>query len=147
MYTRQQYEHELEAVDAADSCISAAVAQVDYAGRLDAFVGDYVEIASYFWDRCPVTRKKLIKPGRDVEKMADMFITLVEGQWVSGLQSKHLSAAMERVRRKLKGKLFMTRMLAQDNEASGRCDDIQNHKQPCMCRPLNLYRLANKEER
>jgi len=145
MFTRAQFEHEMEAVDAADACISAACVGADYASRLIPYQDDFVAIAEYFWDRCPITRKRLVRPGHDTRDVARVFLTLSNGERVNGFQAKLMSATLERVRRKLKGKKLGARLMMLDSKAKGNCDAPSSHTQPCQCHALNLYRLAERE--
>lgn len=146
MYTRSQYDHELEAVEAADSCISAAVAGSDYMVRLIPYADDYVNIALSFWAKCPITKKRLEQPGPDVKEVAKVFLVLSRGTQVSGLDSKRMTATLERVRRKLKGRLFNTRMMLADAGKKSNCDAPKFHTQPCQCHPRNLANLAAQQE-
>jgi hypothetical protein len=146
LYSRKQYEHQLQAVDAASSCISASIAGSDYAGRLNPYIDDYVDMVEYFWAKCPITRKKLDQPGPDVKTIATVFFSLVSGKHVGGFQGNQFEAVLERVRRKLKGKLLGTRLILMDNDKKPKCADKENHKQPCACKPLTLARLAQQAE-
>jgi hypothetical protein len=145
LYSKKQYEHDLEAVDAASSCISAAIAGSDYAGRLVPYMDDYVRLTEYFWAKCPITRKKLEAPGKDVKEVATIFLALSRGTQVGGFQAKLFEATLERVRRKLKGKLLGARLILMDGDAKPKCNDPEGHKQPCKCKALTLARLAQAQ--
>jgi hypothetical protein len=145
LMTRKLHDKYMEAIDAADGCISAAVAQSEYAGRLFPFMDDYVEISVMFWDRCPKTNKKLELPGLDVKEIAHAFNVLIIGMPISGLESFKYNRVMERCRRKVKGKLYQTRMIM-DAKKKGDCLNDEDHLQPCMCKPLRLSELAQMKE-
>jgi hypothetical protein len=134
------------AIDSAESCISAAIAGSDYAGRLLPFMDDYVEISMMFHDRCPKTHKRMDEPGRDVLETARIFNHLVLGCPLSGLSSFKFTSTLERCRRKVKGQLFMTRMIMGAKNEQSNCNDEENHRQPCMCKPLRLAELAHFED-
>lgn len=155
LYTKKQYEKELQAVEAASSCISAALAESEYVGRLNPYVDDLVAIAEYFWARCPVTRKKLEAPGPDVKEVATVFYNLYMGKPLKGMcqingmlmnSARYYETVIERCRRKLKGKLLGTRLILQDNDAKPKCMDQKNHRQPCKCKGLTLARMAEARE-
>jgi len=147
LYSKKQYEHQLEAVNAASNCISAAIAGSDYVGRLNPYIDDYVEMVEYFWAKCPVTKKKIEnEPGPDVRIVASVFFDLVQGKHFGGFQGSRHEQVLERVRRKLKGKLLGTRMILMDADKASKCNDKENHKQPCRCKPLTLARLAQAQE-
>ena len=146
MYSKKQYEHELEAIDAASNCISAAIAGSDYSERLTPFVDDFVNMTEYFWARCPITRKKLEEPGPEVKKVAQVFLTLVRGTQIGGFESQRMEAVLERVKRKLKGKLLGARLILTDNDKKPKCNDPLHHQQPCKCKALTLARLAQVQE-
>jgi hypothetical protein len=146
LYSKKQYEQQLQAVDAASNCISASIAGSDYAGRLNPYIDDYVDMTEYFWAKCPITRKKLETPGPDVKTIATVFFSLVQGKHVGGFEGNRYEAVLERVRRKLKGKLLGTRLMLMDNDSKPKCDDLKNHGQPCKCRPLTLARLAEAQD-
>lgn len=141
LMNRKRHDALMEAIDAAESCVSAAVAGSDYAGRVAHFLDDYTEISEMFWDRCPITRKKLEKPGIDVRDVARTFHRVVIGMPISGLESFRFNSTFERCRRKVKGQLFMTRMIMSEKDKKASCDD-DNHKQPCKCKPLRLFELS-----
>lgn len=145
LYSKKKYELQLQAVDAASSCISASIAGSDYMGRLDPYIDDYVEMSEYFWAKCPITRKKLDQPGPDVRTIATVFFSLVQGKNVGGFEGNRFEAVLERVRRKLKGKLLGARLILMDNDKKPKCNDTENHKQPCACKPLTLARLAQAQ--
>lgn len=141
LMTRARHDHLMESIDAAESCVSAAIAGSDYAGRVAHFLDDYTEIAEMFWLRCPITRKKMDNPGIDVRDIARCFHTVVIGCPISGLQSFKFKSAFERCRRKVKGQLFMTRMIMGEKDKKASCDD-DGHTQPCKCKPLRLFELS-----
>jgi hypothetical protein len=157
LYTKKQYEKHLQAIDAASSCISAAIAQTkEYGERLIPYHDDLIEIAEFFWARCPITRKKLEKPGPDVKDVARVFLTLVRSKnmpeivamldWPKMGAPQRMEAMMERCRRKLKGKLLGTRLILMDADKKPKCEDVDNHKQRCCCKALTLVRLAQAQE-
>lgn len=146
LYTKKQFEKHSEAIDAASSCISAAIAQTNYAERLIPFHDDFIEIAEFFWAKCPITKKKLEQPGPDVKDVAQVFFHLVQGKVLGGFQARRFEATLERCRRKLKGKLLGTRLILMDADKASKCADKENHKQPCKCRALTLARMAEAQE-
>lgn len=146
LYTRKNHDKHLEAIEAAEACISAAIAHSEYAGRIAHFIDDYVEISEMFWNRCPITRKKMDEPGNDVRDIARVFMHLHVGCPLSGLESFRFNSAMERCKRKIKGKLFQTRMVLDAKNNQSKCDDEENHKQPCACKPYNLFMLSQTSE-
>jgi hypothetical protein len=146
LYSKKQYEQQLQAVDAASNCISASIAGSDYAGRLNPYIDDYVDMTEYFWAKCPITKKKLEEPGPDVKLVASVFFDLVMGKQLGGFQGNRHEQVLERVRRKLKGKLLGTRLMLMDNDSKPKCNDPKNHEQPCKCKPLTLARLAEAQE-
>lgn len=155
LYSKKQYEHELEAVNAASSCISAAVAGSQYGGRLEPYVDDYVNIVEYFWARCPITRKKLDDRGPDAREVARIFLSLYRGDQLKGMAEingiirntpAYYESVLERVRRKLRGKSLGTRFILMDNDKKSKCNDPEHHTQPCRCKGLTLFRLAQAQE-
>ena len=154
LYTKAQYEQQSEAVEAEAACISAGIIGADYAGRLVKYIDDLAEIPTYFWARCPVTKKKLEKPGPDVKEVAKVLLTLYNGAPLAGFVSlpngtrvqtaRYYESVIERIRRKLKGKLLFTRMILADGDKRPKCNDPKNHKQPCKCKALTLANLANE---
>jgi hypothetical protein len=147
LYSKKKYEHQLEAVEAASSCVSAAIAGTKgYGTRLEPFVDDYIEMSEFFWARCPITRKKLEEPGPDVKAVARVFLALYRGKHVGGFEGNRMERVLERVRRKLKGKLLGARLILMDNDKKPKCLDLEHHKQPCFCKPMTLYRLAQEEK-
>ena len=142
LYTRALFEQHTQAVEAAKMCISAAIAGSNYAGRLNAYMDDYLDIAQFFWARCPITRKKLEQPGPDVKEIAQVFLTLTRGVHFGGFAARSIEAKLECVQRKLRGKLLGTRMILADGDKKPKCLDLENHRQPCQCKPMTLARLA-----
>lgn len=146
LYTKAQYEKHLQAVDAASSCISAAIAQSQYANRLVPYQDDFIEIAEFFWGRCPITRKKLEEAGPDVKEVAKVFFHLVQGKTMGGFEARRFEATLERCRRKLKGKLLGTRLILLDRDKESNCNDKENHTKGCKCKGLTLARMAAAQE-
>lgn len=147
LYTKKQFEKHSEAIDAASSCLSAAIARSDYGIRLEPFQDDFIEISEMFWAKCPITKKKLELPGPDVKEVATVFLYLVRGtKGLGGFQSQRFEAILERCRRKLKGKLLGTRLILMDNDGKPKCSDKKNHKQPCMCKALTLANMAQAQD-
>lgn len=140
MYGKAQYELELKALDAADACISAAIVGDAYADRLTPYLGTFHTMSEYFWARDQKTGKKLDDSGIDANSVADMFVTLAMGEKITGRQSLHMTAAIERVRRKLKGKLLGARVMLMDNDAKPKCDSVKTHNQPCKCKAYNKFK-------
>jgi len=105
IYGREQYEADLEAVDRAEGCLSAAILGDPYVGRLDQHIEALHEVMDYF-------------QGPDATTVGRLFVTLIEGQPLGGMASLNATATFERVRRKLKGKLFGTRLMLQDRDAA-----------------------------
>src|SRR5690348_13970298 len=143
MYSKATHDRHMEALDAAESAISASIARTpDYGQRLEKFMDDYLEISVMFWDRCPITKKKLEKPGYDARKCARQFNSLINSQSFTMWERTSIEQMIERCRRKVKGQLFNTRMILSDKDAKSNCDNELDHKQPCQCKLLNLFRLA-----
>lgn len=146
IYGRKMFDAHNQAIDAASSMISIAIVGNEYAGRLDAYMDDFTDISEMFWARCPLTRKKLELPGRDVRDVARIFHHLVLGCKISGLESFRFERTLERCRRKVKGKLFQTRMLLSENDKKSKCLSPDEHLMPCQCKPLRLMELAQMEQ-
>jgi hypothetical protein len=155
LFGKAEYEMKLEAIEAAESCISAAILGTDYVGRLDKYMDDLVEIPRYFWARCPVTMKKMEKPGPDVAEIARVIYALAKGDRVDGFivlkngtrvaTARYYQSVMERIKRKLKGKLLFTVSILKDGDKRAKCNAPKLHKQPCKCKALSLATLANEE--
>jgi len=147
MYNKKTLERHNEALDKAESLISASIAGTEnYGDRLTPYQDDLLEIACLFWDRCPVTRKKLELPGRDAKDMARKFMSLIRSSRFNMWERRNLELAIERCRRKCKGQLLGTRMILADKDKKGNCEDEANHASPCFCKALNLHNLAQAEE-
>jgi len=135
LYNRKLFDKHMDAIDAASSCISAAISGDEYAGRIAHRLDDFVEISELF-----------VKNKRDMRDVARTFHRLVIGCKVSGLESFKLESILERCRLKVKGRLFMTRMILAEGDAKAKCNEPDNHTQPCKCRPLRLKQLADQEQ-
>lgn len=145
MYSKAQYEKHLEAIEAANSCISAALVEQGYGGRITKFIDDFTEISEMFWAKCPVTKKKMEEPGAEVEEIAGVFVHLVQGNVLGGFQARKFETILERCQRKCKGKLLGTRLMMMDKDAKANCADKENHTDKCKCKPLTLFNLAQKD--
>lgn len=144
MYGKAMYEKDLQAIEVASGCISAAIAGSDYAYRTEPFIDDFLTISEYWWSRCPITRKKLLAPGPDVQEIASVFLHLVQGKELGGFKAQKFEAILERCRRKCKGKLLGTRlmMLDKDSHKTANCADKNTHDEGCHCKGLTLFNLA-----
>src|SRR5271170_5473727 len=116
MYSKKNWEKHTEALTAANSAISAAICDKGYEQRVIPFIDDFLEISEMFWDKCPITKKKLLNPGKDTQEIASMFMTLVQGQQIGGFRSIAFSKSIERCERKIKGKLLGTRLMMLDRD-------------------------------
>src|SRR5271163_4566780 len=116
MYSKAQYEKHLEAIEAANACISAAVHEPGYGGRITKFIDDYTEISEMFWAKCPITKKKMEEPGADAEEVAGIFVHLVQGNALGGFQAIKFTEILERCQRKCKGRLLGTRLMMMDKD-------------------------------
>lgn len=147
LYSRAMFDHDNEALDAAEGVLSAAVlfgaGGDNYQHRLTAYKDDYTRIATYFWDRCPVTGKKLEKPGIDTFHVIRLFSNLELGVPIRGLDTYKYTRMIERCRRKIKGKLYQTRAIMQGKDQS-KCDEPDSHPQPCQCQPLRLFEESER---
>lgn len=144
MYSRQNWEKHTEALTAANSAISAAVCDKGYEERVLPFIDDFLEISEMFWDKCPITKKKLLQPGKDTQEIAGMFMTLVKGEQIGGFKSQAFTRVIERCERKIKGKLLGTRLMMMDKDKNPKaiCSDNGSHDAGCHCKALTLFNLA-----
>lgn len=146
MLGRANHDRLMEALEAADSAISASIARTEnYGQRLEQFQDDYLEIAVLFWDRCPITRVRLEQPGRDAKKIARQFHDLLQSKTFNMWERNSIEQMIERCKRKIKGQLFVTARIMGEKRVKGNCEN-SNHTQPCHCKALNLCRLAEANE-
>jgi len=68
---------------------------------------------------------------------------LVRGE-INGFQVLKLDAGIEIEKRKLKGRLLVTRSILQDGDSKSKCKDKKNHRQPCKC--MNLFKHQEAEK-
>lgn len=133
LYTKVQFDLDNDAVNAADSCISAAVVEAGYGARLNKHSATLIDILDYF------------KEDIDKKPLARMMLTLVRGEKISGFQSKEFAANIERIRRKLKGKKLVTELSMMENRTKPSCSHPNEHRQPCKCKRYEKFKLKEAQ--
>jgi len=105
LYTKADFERHTMALDFASQCVSAAIAGENYGIRLKDVREDLVEIVSTY---------KLEDSRR--EKLAQIFLELINGNQISGIQSLDFTKSIDQAYEHIKGKLLGTRMMLADGD-------------------------------
>ena len=106
MFSKDDFERLTSALDVAEGCISAAVCGSNYGIRLKDTRDSLIEIVDLF------------KPEEDRRKhIALVFLELVNGNQITGIQSLDFTKSLNWARERVKGKLLGTRMIMSDNDA------------------------------
>jgi len=83
--------------------------------------------------------------GADNEELdridSQISIAIANGD-ITGFESLKLTRNLEDMRRKLKGRLFATRMRMSDKQSKGSCLQPYKHTKPCWCKEVTKLKLT-----
>ena len=138
MYSRADFTRHTEAIDAMESILSASHHDLNqqFAGRLDRWLNEYIELLEMFEKPSQIWENKQI---------GHCFNHLVFGHPTSGLDIKKFNFVFEILRRRIKGKLFNTGQILQAGRMKGKCLNPGEHGAKCMCKGLRKFELAAQE--
>lgn len=75
------------------------------------------------------------------DAMDSMVTSRVALGEIDGFKALSFWNKIEQLRRTHKGKLLGTRMILADNDKKAKCDDKENHNQPCRCLNYKKFKL------
>jgi hypothetical protein len=133
MYTREMYEQQKKALDAATGVISA-LTQGERANECSIYETEYAEIASYFAVRNLHTGVDTI--GATARRVFRMFTKIMTAPRITGFEANEYGVLLKQCQDKIKSLRVFKR------KPKIKCFEPRVHRQPCYCARMEAAMAA-----